>query len=452
MLQRLFDLKAHRTTVGREFLAGTVTFLTMAYIAVVQPAVLTRDFQGQPTGLSVEGVYFATCVSAAAASLLMGLYANLPVALAPGMGQNFFFVSVLTVLASHGRPHPAATALGIVFVSGLLFWLISLLGAREWIMHMLSDSLRCAIAGGIGLFVAFIGLKNAGLIEAAPGTLLRLRTDLWNLETAVWATGLVTTVALFARGIRGAVLWGIGTAAGVAAVGGRIPWPATWLAVPDARSLHWGLLDPVAALQLDLLPIVLVFLYMDLFDTLGTLVAVGEEAGLMVDGRLPRVRRALMADAFGTVFGACLGTSTVTSYIESAAGVEEGGRTGLTACVVAVWFVLALPLTPLVRALGAFPPVTSAALVFVGLLMAKNVARIRFDDITEAVPAALTVLGIPLSFSIGDGLALGMVSYPLVKLVSGRGREVPWLMYPLAAALAAYLLVVRGQWSAALSG
>ncbi len=452
MLQRLFDVRAHRTTVGREVLAGTVTFLTMAYIAVVQPAVLSQDFQGRPTGLTVDGVYFATCVSAAGASLVMGLYANLPVALAPGMGQNFFFVSVLTVLASTGRPHPAATVLGIVFVSGLLFWLISLFGAREAIMNVLGDSLRCAIAGGIGLFIAFIGLKNAGLIQAAPGTLLRLRTDLWNLETAVWAAGLVTTVALFARGVRGAVLWGIGAAAVVATLGGRIAWPAVWLSVPDWHALHWGMLDPVAALQLDLLPIVLIFLYMDLFDTLGTLVAVGEEAGLMVDGKLPQARRALMADAFGTVFGAWLGTSTVTSYIESAAGVEEGGRTGLTACVVALWFLLALLLTPLVRALGAFPPITAPALVFVGLLMARNVARIRFDDITEAAPAALTVLGIPLSFSIGDGLALGMVSYPLIKLVSGRGREVPWLMYVIGAALAAYLLVVRTRWSAGLAG
>ncbi|RMG39975.1 MAG: NCS2 family permease [Planctomycetota bacterium] len=450
MLERLFGLRSHGTTVPREILAGTVTFLTMAYIAVVQPAVLSQDFRGDPTGLNADGVYFATCVSAATASLVMGLYANLPVALASGMGQNFFFVSVLVALGEVGFADPAATALGIVFVSGLLFWLVSLLGAREAILHALSDSLRCAIAGGIGLFVAFIGLKNAGLIEAAPGTLVRLRADLWNTETAVWAAGLLATVTLFARRVRGAVLWGIAVAALVATIAGRVHWPSQWVGMPDWHALELGRLDLAGVVRLQLLPIVLIFLYMDLFDTLGTLVAVSEEAGLMQDGRLPNARRALMADAFGTVWGAWLGTSTVTSYIESAAGVEEGGRTGLTACVTGLWFLLALPLTPLVRTLGSFAPITAPALVFVGLLMARNIARIRWDDITEAAPAALTVLGIPLCFSIGDGLALGMVSYPLIKLLAGRGRDVPWLMYVLGVALGAYLLLVRSQWSAHL--
>ena len=444
MIDGLFRLAAHRTNVRTEALAGLTTFLTMAYIIFVQPAVLSTDLAGKPTGIDFGAVLVATCLASAFSSIFMGLYARYPIALAPGMGENFFFVSVVMSLGALGIPDAWRTALGLVFLSGVVFLVLTLLKVREAVIDAISPSMRNGIAVGIGLFIAFIGLRNAGLIVARPGTLVGLNTLVPPADLAVFAAGLLVAAVLTARGVRGSLLWGILAGAAVALAVGTIH-PAGVLGLPAVHEPAAFRLDLAGALRPALVPYVIVFLFMGLFDTVGTLVGVAEQAGFLVDQKLPRASRALTVDATGIAAGAVLGTSTVTCYIESAAGVAAGGRTGLTSVVTGLLFLLALFFGPTIAMIGTCPPITAPALVLVGAMMMQNARKIEWGDASESLPAFLTVVGIPLSFSIADGLALGFASYPLVKLLSGRGREVRWLAYVIAALLAAYFAFVRNR-------
>ncbi len=469
MLERLFRLSEHQTNVRTEVLAGATTFLTMAYIIFVQPAVLSGAMFGKPTGMDFGAVMTATCLSAALATLLMALYARYPIAQAPGMGENFFFVfSAVPGAAAAGFSNSWQVALGCVFVSGALFLILSVIGLREMIFNAISPSLKNGIAGGIGLFIAFIGLQNAGLIIKDPGTAVRMNTHFASPDLLVLAAGLLFTAALYARRTKGAILWGIVVATVLAAIFKLLlpylPAPATsapdiadsmlakrfelakgFVAMPPALGPTFLRMDVMHALSPRMLPFVFVFLFMLVFDALGTLIGVCKQAGFLRDNKLPRAKQAMLSDAVGTVAGAALGTSTVTSFIESASGVAQGGRTGLTGVVVAVLFLLSLFFGPVVAMVGSYPPITAPALVIVGAMMIQNVTKIAWDDYSESIPAFLVLIGIPLSFSIADGLALGFISYPIIKLLSGKGREIGWLTYVLAVVLIAYFVFLRRQ-------
>lgn len=469
MLDRLFKLTENNTTVRTEFMAGLTTFLTMAYIIVVQPSVLSGNMFDHPTGMDFGAIMTATCLSAALATAIMGLYARYPIAQAPGMGENFFFVfSAVPAAASVGFANPWQVALGTVFISGILFLLLSIFGVREMIFNAISPSLKNGIAAGIGLFIAFIGLQNAGLIVHDPGTMVKLAPHFVSPDILLFLLGLVVTASLHARRVRGSILYGIVLVIAIAA-GFKALQPHLWpylagapqitgsvlmqrLTLPEAivsqpPSLGPGFLklDLVHALSPKMLPFILVFLFMLMFDAIGTLIGVCEQAGFMRDNKLPRARQAMISDAVGTVAGAAMGTSTVTSFIESAAGVEQGGRTGLTALVVAAFFLLAIFFGPVIAMAGSYPPATAPALVMVGAMMMRNATKIAWDDPAECIPAFITMVGIPLSFSIADGLALGFMADPAIKLCSGRGQKVGWLTYVLAVLLLAYFLFVRDR-------
>ncbi|MBN2302789.1 MAG: NCS2 family permease [Lentisphaerae bacterium] len=442
MFERLFRLKENGVTIRVEILAGVTTFLTMAYIIFLQPLVLSTDFAGQPTGLDAGAVLLATCVVSAFATIFMGLYARYPIALAPGMGENFFFVGTIMALSAAGFVNAWQTALGVIFLSGIIFFVLSILRVREVIINAISPSMRNGIAIGIGLFIAFIGLKNGGVIIAKPGTFVGLNSNLITVDVVVFFVGLIVAGGLQSRHVRGSILWGIGAAAAVALACGKIRYNGIF-GLPVIENPTVFKMDILSALSLTCAPFIVVFVFMDLFDTVGTLVGVAEQAGFMKDNKLPRASQALLVDATATVAGACMGTSTVTSYIESAAGVAYGGRTGLTSLVVGILFLAALLVSPLVGMVGNYPPVTACALVVVGALMARNVQRIDWDDYSESIPAFLTAVSIPLTFSIADGLAVGFISYPMIKLVAGKGKHVSWLMYILAGVLIAYFVLVR---------
>ena len=469
MLNRLFRLDENGTTVRTEVVAGVTTFLTMSYIIFVQPAVLSGVIFGQPTGMDFGAVMTATCLAAALASAIMGLYARYPIAQAPGMGENFFFVlTAVPAAAAAGTAVPWATALGAVFISGVLFLVLSLVGVREAVMNAISPSMKHAIAAGIGLFIAFIGLQNAGLIVKDPGTAVRLNPHFASPDLVVFFVGLLVAAGLHARRVRGSILWGILTAGALAislklllphldaellstpliaesALVNRFEIAARVVDMPPSLAPTLLQMDVRGALTLAMAPIVAIFLFMVFFDTVGTLVGVAQQAGLMRYNRLPRARQAFVSDAVGTVAGAALGTSTVTSYIESATGVEQGGRTGLTAVTVAVLFLLALFFSPIVAMFGGYAPVTAPALVIVGGMMLRNVQHLDWDDYTEVLPAFLVLIGIPFSYSIADGLALGFVAYPLVKVLGGRARDVRWMSWLVAVLLLGYFVLVRSR-------
>ena len=437
-------MHSQATTAKTEVIAGITTFLTMAYILFVQPAVLSTDFTGKPTGLDFGAVLFATCIVSGVASIVMGLWAKYPIALAPGMGENFFFVSVIMSLAAAGVAEPWRVALGIVFISGVLFLILSIAGVREAVLDSISPSMRNAIAAGIGLFVAFIGLRNGGLIVPHPGTLVTLNPSLMSADVAVFAVGLIAAAVLHIRGVRGAILIGIIAAAAAAAVLGKIHYTGV-LGFPQVTTPAAFRFDLANALNPRLLPFVAVFLFMNVFDTIGSVVGVTQQAGLIRDGKLPRAERVLVVDAAGTVLGAALGTSTIVAYIESAAGVSAGGRTGLTAIVAGCLFFVALLFSPLIGMIGNYLPITAPALIIVGAMMMSNASRIEWDDASESVPAFLTLVGIPLTYSIADGLALGFISYPILKLLTGRGRQIGKMSYAIAALLVFYFVFIRAS-------
>ncbi len=468
MLDRYFGLSAHKTTLTRELVAGLITFLTMAYIIAVQPAVLSGQITRTETGMDAGAVMTATCLAAALATAIMGLYARYPIAQAPGMGQNFFFVLTAVPLGAAVAGSAGEgwrVALGAVFWSGVLFLLLSLVGVRERLFNAVSPSMKHAIGVGIGLFIAFIGLQGCKLVVPDPGTCVAFTKHFTSPDILVFAFGFLVIAILQARRVPGSILWGI-VAAALLAVALKYAGPASWreakvweeselqkhfqlpegvVKLPPSLTPTLFKMDVVSSLHYRMLPLVLIFLFMLMFDTIGTLIAVCSQAGLLQDNKLPRARQALVSDALGTVAGACLGTSTVTSFIESGAGVQHGGRTGLTALTVAVLFLLALFFSPIVQMVSHYPPLTAPALVFVGSMMMHGIKEIAWDDATEAIPAFLTILGIPLAYSIADGLALGLIAYPILKLLGGKGKEVPWVMYLLALILGAYFVLVRGR-------
>jgi len=454
MIERLFKLQANGTTVRREVIAGATTFMTMAYIIFVQPQVLAPALKGLPPEAAIGAVLVATCLSAALATFVMGLLANYPIALAPGMGENFFFAfTVCAPVAMKGMGFSWQEGFLIVLISGVLFMALTLLKVRKAIINAIPPSIKNAIAVGIGIFIAFIGLKEAGIVVGHPGTYVALGKVI-SPPVLLTAAGLVLTVTLMVRRVPGGILLGIiGTAViGLIAsqIGGAIDANFAPLVEyhgvvdrpPSIKPTFFAFVhaDFGNVLTASFVAAVVIFLFMDVFDTMGTLVGVGERAGFIVNNELPRADRALLADASGTVVGAMLGTSTVTSYIESATGVEAGGRTGLANMVTGALFLLALLLSPLVKMIAAgYPyaggfihPVTAPALIIVGSMMMQVVTRIEWTDATEAVPAFLIMIGIPLTYSIANGFAFGFIAYPAIKLLTGRGREVKPLLYVLA--------------------
>jgi len=428
MLDRVFKIQEKGTTIRIEVMAGLATFMTMAYIIFVNPATLSVDYAGNPTGLSVDAAMLATCLAAFVASVFMGLYANFPIVQAPGMGENFFFVTVIMALTAQGVTNSWQVALGIVFISGVVFLVLSILRVREAIIDAVSPSLKNGIAVGIGLLIAFIGLKGSGIIITTETT-IKLTDEVMQPSVLIFFAGLFLTAVLHVRGVRGAILWGILFNTLLALVLGEVRFEGIVGLPQDHAFFKFNL---GAAISLRFLPFVIAFLFMDMFDTVGTLIGVSEQAGFMKDNRLPGANRALLSDAVGTVVGACTGTSTVTSFVESSVGVEYGGRTGLVSVTAGLLFLLALFFTPLVGMVGKLPAITAPALVIVGAMMARNVHKIVWEDFSEAVPAFLVMLGIPLTFSVADGLAMGFVAYPVIKLCSGRGRDVSWLMIVVA--------------------
>ena len=438
MLERLFGLRRHETTWRTEVLAGFTTFLTMAYIVVVNPSIM-----GQ-AGLPIAAVAAATCLAAGFGSILMGFLSNYPLALAPGMGLNAYFT--FTVVKGMGVPWE--TALGCVFISGVVFLVLTLVGLRQLIIEAIPKSLFSAVAGGVGLFIAFIGLKDAGVIVANPGTMVGLG-DLTSPTAALSLVGLILIAALQAWKVRGAILIGIlVTAAAGWALGLAHLAPASYafkdLSATVLKLDIGGAFNLKGGLAVALLEIVFVFLFVDLFDNIGTLVAVTNKAGLVApDGTIPRLNRILIADSIATMFGAVVGTSTVTSYVESASGVAVGGRTGLTSVVVGVLFLCTLFVAPLVQAIPT--AATAPALILVGALMIGALAEVEWTDPIEAVPAFLTVIIIPLSFSIANGLAFGITSHAALTLLRGKARPKDWLLFVLAALFVArFIYLAQG--------
>ena len=459
IIDRWFHLSEQNTTIRTEVTAGATTFMTMSYIIFVQPAVLSQ------AGMDFNSVMMATCLSAALASILMGWWANYPIALASGMGQNFFFT--FTVVLAAGIPWQ--TGLGIVLLSGILFMILNLFRIRQALVDAIPESLKHSIAAGIGFFIAFIGLAEAGIIVrnndplsgailggdlSAPSLLENLRVyeyaagalklgDLSNPATLLSLFGLGAILFFQVRKIKGAILWGILLTLILSLLTRQVHWQG-FAAAPPSLEPTFFKANFMSVFRWELIPIVIVFLFIDFFDTIGTLIGVSARAGFIRQGKLPRASRALWADATGTVAGALLGTSTVTSYIESAAGVEEGGRTGLTAMVTGSLFLLAIFFSPLIRMVGGgvaategspllLYPITAPALIIVGCLMIQSAARVNWSELTEAIPAFLIMIGMALTYSIADGLAFGFISYPILKFFAGRGKEISWLVYALGA-------------------
>ena len=410
MFERIFKISASGSSLRSEIIAGATTFLAMSYIIFVNPQILSD------AGMDPGAVFVATCLAAAVASFIMGFYANYPVALAPGMGLNAFFTYGVVI----GLGVPWQEALGAVFLSGLTFVTISVLPIREWVINAIPNDLKLSISAGIGLFLIIIGLSNIGLVVDDPATLVTMG-DVRSMPMLLAFIGFVTICTLDALKVPGAVLIGI---IGVTVLGmilGQTEFTGVVSLPPDVTPTLFQL-DIGAAFNLAMVTVIISFLFVDLFDTAGTLVGVTHKAGLLgEDGKLPRLRRALLADSTATMVGSTIGTSSVTSYVESVAGVKAGGRTGLTAVVVGLLFLAALFLSPLAGAVQSYA--TGPALVFVGCVMAGGLAHVDWDDPTRYVPAVVTAIAMPLTYSIATGIGLGFITFVALKLLSGRWRE-----------------------------
>jgi AGZA family xanthine/uracil permease-like MFS transporter len=430
-----FGVRRAGSTIRREVLGGLTTFLAMAYIVVVNPVFLTR------AGIPREGAIEATVIASALATLLMGLWANVPVALAPGMGLNAFFAYTVASRVSW------QAGLGLVFLVSLAFLALTLSRVRAMITAAVPRTLRFAAPGGIGLFITTIGLQHAGIVVGHPATLVTMG-DLRAPPVLLSLAGLAVTLALMARRLPTAIFWGMLFTAGAGVSLGQIRVDGPWIQVPSAP-LPGFQMDLGGALDPQLIPLGIALLFFAIFDAMGTLYAIGSEAGLIDrQGEFPRLGRALAADAAGAVAGALLGTSPVTCYIESATGVSVGARTGLANLVTAGCFLAALFFTPLVAAVGAgvgggrYFPVTAPALIVVGVFMVRSVVEIDWSDITEAVPAFITLVMMPATFNISHGLAAGFLSYAGMKLAAGKGRQVHWVVYLIAGLFAVRYLAM----------
>jgi len=420
MLDRIFKLKAHNTSVKTEIIAGATTFLTMAYIIFVNPSMLAS------TGMDEGAVFVATCLAAAIGCFIMGFWANYPIALAPGMGLNAFFS--FTVVGQMG--YSWETALGAVFISGICFFLLSVFRIREWIIDSIPLALKAGIGAGIGLFLGFIGLKNAGIVVDNPATLVTLG-DMNQWGVIMCCLGFVLIAALYHRRVTGSVMIGILAITLVSLLAGETEFHGVF-AAPPSLTPTLAHLDIAGALNIGLVSVIFSFLFVDLFDTSGTLIAVAQKGQLLTpDGKLPRLGRALMADSTATMAGSVLGTSTTTSYVESGAGIAAGGRTGLTAVVVGLLFLACLFLSPLASTITAYA--TAPALLFVAVLMTNSLIQIDWEDITEAAPVVIATISMPLTFSITSGIAFGLISYTAIKALSGRFDQLNPALWLLSA-------------------
>nr|WP_239587939.1 NCS2 family permease [Gracilibacillus alcaliphilus] len=435
IVKKYFEFDRFGTTYRRETVAGVTTFLAMAYILFVNPAMLSAD---GATGMDADAVFVATALAAAIGTLVMGVFARYPIALAPGMGLNAFFA--YTVVLGYGIPWE--TALAGVLVSGFIFIILTLTGLREKVINAIPNVLKMAVGAGIGLFIAFLGFQNAEIIVPNPDTLVALG-DLTNPITALAIFGIVVTVILLVLGVKGGVFYGMILTAVVGMIVGQIDVPERIVsAVPSlaptfgAAFTHFG-----DIFTLQMLVVILTFLFVDFFDTAGTLVAVASKAGLMKDGKLPRVGRALFSDSTATVVGATLGTSTTTSYVESATGVGAGGRTGFASIITAALFLLALFFSPLLGVVTS--SVTAPALIIVGVLMATTLKDIPWDDFDLAVPAFLTIVTMPLTYSIATGIAIGFVFYPITMVAKGKFKEINPIMWGLFVIFILYLFILH---------
>ena len=441
VLERLFHLADHRTTVRTEIVAGLTTFLTMAYIIFVQPTVLSA------AGMDFGAVLVATCIASGIATLMMGLTANYPIAVAPAMGHNFFFAFTVVI----AMRVPWQIALGAVAVAGVIFILTAGVGLRERLIPAIPASLKHAMGVGIGLLIALIGLEWSGIVVASPGTLVTLG-NLKSAPALLSIFGLLAMAVLMARRVSGALLIGILLSTAVGLATGLVRYQGL-VSLPPSLAPTLLQLDILGAFKPSMISVIFVFFFLALFDSVGTLVGVASQAGLMRDGTLPRARQALMADAVGTVIGAALGTSTVTAYIESSTGVSAGGRTGLANVVTAALFFVSLFLFPLVRMIGGgyavggglvLYPVVAPALILVGTMMMTGVRNIEWEDPTESIPSFLTIVIMPLAVSITDGIAFGFIAYAALKLATGRHREAHALVYIFAVLFLARYALLRG--------
>lgn len=424
MLTSYFKLDQRGTSVRTEVLAGLTTFLTMAYIIFVNPSIL------EATGMDHGAVFVATCLAAAIGTLIMGLYANYPIALAPGMGLNAFFTYSVVLDLGYSWQQ----ALGAVFISGVIFFALSIFKVREWIINSIPHSLKLSISAGIGLFLAIIALKNAGIVIDHPATLVTLG-DVTQPTVLLAVLGFFVITALQYRGVPGGIVIGILLVTVLGIVFGYTEAQGVFSAPPSLAPTFLQL-DIMGALEAGMFGVIFAFLFVDLFDTAGTLVGVAHRGGLLdKEGRLPGIGRALVADSTASMAGSLLGTSTTTSYIESASGINAGGRTGLTAVVVAGLFLASLFVAPLAATIPAYA--TAPALLFVALLMTRGLAELNWDDITEVAPGVVAAITMPLTFSIAHGIALGFITYAVVKLLSGRYRDVS----PAVAVLAVVFIV-----------
>jgi AGZA family xanthine/uracil permease-like MFS transporter len=424
LLNSVFDLEENNTNVKTEVIAGLTTFMTMAYIIAVNPSIVSTI-----EGIEAQPMIIATALSAAFATLCMAFLSNYPFALAPGMGLNAYFTYTIVL----GMGLSWETALGAVFISGFIFLILTLTNVRKMIINAMPMTLKSAVSAGIGMFIAFIGMQNAGLVVNSDATLVTIgkMTDPSALLAIV---GLIITGLLMAKEYKGSILIGIivTTLAGIPL--GVTEIPASIIQIPTFSD--WAPVfmkaDIIGAWNEGILTIVFVFLFVDLFDTTGTLVGVSQQAGLLDEnGDLPRADKALLADSVGTMAGSMMGTPTVTTYVESASGVAQGGRTGLTGVVVSICFILSIFFTPLIQIIPA--AATAPALIIVGSLMLKNIVKIPWDDIAEALPAFVTIIAMPFTYSIATGISLGFILYPIVKFFHGEGDDVHWMIYILGA-------------------
>ncbi len=424
MLDKLFELREHNTTPQTELLAGVTTFLTMSYIVFVNPEILSS------TGMDKGAVFVATCVAAALGSLIMAFLANWPIGMAPGMGLNAFFA--FTVVAQMG--YSWEQALGAVFISGVVFVILTVTGAREWLIAGIPPSLRSAIAAGIGLFLGIIALKSADIVVANPATTIGLG-DMTHVPTLFAILGFFIIAALGAMQVRGAILIGILVITFLSVITGHTQFQGIFSAPPSLAPTFFQL-DIMGALNTGFFHVILVFVLVEVFDATGTMIGIATRAGLVRPGNPGRLGRALLSDSSAIVVGSFLGTSSTTAYVESASGVQAGGRTGMTALVIGILFLLALFLSPLAAIVP--PYATAPALLYVACLMLRELVEVTWEDITESVPAAVTAMAMPLTYSIANGLAFGFISYVVIKALSGRYRDI----HP-ATLLVAILFVIK---------
>ncbi|MBP7791512.1 MAG: NCS2 family permease [Candidatus Goldbacteria bacterium] len=424
-----FRISERRTNLKTEIIGGATTFLTMAYIIFVEPAVL------QAAGMDFGAVMTATCIGAAVICILMGLIANYPIAGAPLIGENFFFAFTIVI----AMKFPWQAALTAVFIEGLLFLLLTSLRVRELIIDSIPESLKQAMAVAIGLFIGFIGLKWSGLVVSNPSTSVALG-DLRSPAVLLSIAGLFITAVLLVKNVKGSFLWGILITTVIGIVIGLIKFEGIVSKPPSIKPVFFKF-DFSFMKDFNFWVVVFILLYMEIFDTVGTIIGVAQECGFVKDNKIQDVSKVLFVDSIGTSIGAMLGTSTISSYIESNAGVTQGARTGLANITTGILFLLALLFYPLVKMIGGgvtlsgnnvIYPVIAPTLILVGFLMLKNITRINFSDLSEAIPAYLTIMGVPLTYSIADGIAFGIISYPVIKLLTGRAKEVSVLLYILA--------------------